>query len=93
MTLGELLVQFEDEIFAAETALCVGDLVTISALCDQAGALGLTLGAHAARAMRQYSDAATDDEWLTLVGAMNRADDPAAVYMRRAFAHAKGSTG
>lgn len=92
MTLGDLLAQFDDETVAAETALRVGDLVTISALRDQADALGLTFGAHAARAMRQYSDAATDDEWLTLVGAMNRADDPATVYMRRAFAHAKGST-
>lgn len=91
MTLGELLAQFEDETVAAETVLRIGDLATIAILRGEADALGLTLGAHAARAMRQYADAASDDEWLTLIGAMNRADDPAIVYMRRALAHAKGS--
>lgn len=88
MTLGELLAQFEDETVAAETVLRIGDLAMIAMLSEEAQARGITFGACASDAAHRYAANASDDEWITLIGAMNRADDPGAVYLRRAFAHA-----
>ncbi len=88
MMLGDLLAQFEDEAVAAETVLRIADLATVAALRAQADARGVTLGAFASAAARGYAEAASDDEWITLIGAMGRADDPGAVFLSRAFSHA-----
>ncbi len=86
MLLGDLLNRFEDEGIAAETILQVGDLAMIAAMKRNADALGLTLGAYASQAVRQYADGASDEEWTTLIGQMGRAADPSAVFLKRAFA-------
>ena len=86
MLLGDLLNQFEDEGVAAETILRVGDLAMIATMTRNAEALGLSLGAYASQAVRQYADHASDEEWTTLIGQMGRTDDPGAVCLKRAFA-------
>ena len=86
MLLGDLLNQLEHEAVAAETILHVGDLALIARLRGKAEAAALTLGAYASHLARTYADSATDDEWLTLIGQMGRADNPGAVYLERAFA-------
>ena len=62
MLLGDLLNRFDDEAVAAETILRVGDLAMIAAMTRNAEALGLTLGAYASQAVRQYADSASDEE-------------------------------
>jgi hypothetical protein len=87
MLLGDLLARFTDESIAAETILGLGDLALITRLREEAQANGLTLGAYAAGAMRRYAAEASDEEWVTLMGALGRSQDPGATCLRRAFAH------
>ncbi len=88
MLLGDLINRFEDEAVAAETILRVGDLALIAAMREQAQINGLTLGTYAAAVVRHYADSASDEEWTTLIGQMARAEDPGALCLKRAFAHA-----
>jgi len=87
MLLGDLLARFSDESIAAETVFGLGDLALIAKLSEHAETDGLTLGAYAASAVRRYAEEASDEEWVTLMGALGRAPDPGAVCMQRAFAY------
>ena len=87
MLLGDVLARFEDETWAVETIVGLGDLALIARLRDEAEAEGQTLGGFAASAVRRYADSASDEEWITLMGALGRAQDPGAVCMKRAFAY------
>ncbi|AMN41532.1 hypothetical protein [Rhodoplanes sp. Z2-YC6860] len=87
MLLGDVLARFDDEALAAETILHIGDLSLISKLREQADATGEPLGAYAASAMRRYAADASDEEWVTLMGLLGRAEDPGAVCLQRAFAY------
>ncbi len=86
MLLGDLLARFTDETIVEETLVGMGDLALLSTLRDRASAEGDTLGAYAASAMRRYAAQASDEEWVTLMGAMNGAGDPGAICLRRALA-------
>lgn len=90
MLLGDLLSRFTDESIAAETIVGLGDLPLIAKLREQAEASGLSLGAFAAGAMRRYAAEASEEEWVTLMGALRRAQDPGIICLQRAFAHVLG---
>ena len=87
MLLGDLLARFDDETVASETILRLGDLSLVAALRERAEAEGVTLGAYAAGAVRQFAAEASDEAWITLMGALARAEDPAAACLKHAFAH------
>jgi hypothetical protein len=87
MLLGDLLASFEDDGLAAEIALRVGDLATLNRMRQQADANGISVGEYAQSAVRRFADGATDEEWVSLIGAMGRTDDPGAVCLQRAFAY------
>jgi hypothetical protein len=87
MLLGDVLARFDDETVAAETILGLGDLALITRLQNEAEAVGQTLGGFAASAVRRYADGASDEEWITLMGALGRTANPGAVCMKRAFAY------
>src|SRR5581483_8306884 len=91
MTLGDILARFDDEAFAAETILGLGDLALVAALQKLAESSGMSLGAFAAGAVRRYAAAASDEEWITLMGALSRAEDPGAVCLKRALSFAATS--
>ena len=91
MTLGDILARFDDEAFAAETILGLGDLALVAALQKQAESSGVSLGTFAAVAVRRYAAAASDEEWITLMGALGRTDDPGGVCLKRALAYAAAS--
>jgi hypothetical protein len=88
MLLGDLLMRFTDESVAAETILKLGDLTLLASVRGEAEARGLEVGVFAAGAVRQYAAQASDEEWVTLIGAMNRDPDPGIVCFKRALAHA-----
>lgn len=88
MLLGDLLARFSDTGAAAEAVLGLGDLALLHSVRRQAEARGLEIGEFAASAVGQYAAAASDEEWVTLLGAMNRDPDPGLVCFRRALAHA-----
>jgi hypothetical protein len=90
MLFGELVTRLTDDAVAEETILSISSLPTLASLRDQAAAEGETLGEYAASAVRRYLSVASDEEWITLMGVMERAPDPGAACLRRAFAHATG---
>lgn len=87
MLLGDLLAQFEDETVASETILRLGDLALVAALRARAEAQGITLGAYAAGAVRRFAAEASDETWISLMGALARAENPGAVCLKQALVH------
>lgn len=87
MLLGDLLARFEDETVASETILRLGDLSLITRLRARAEAEGETLGAYAAGLVRRFATEASDETWITLMGALARGKDPGAVCLKRALEH------
>lgn len=84
--LGDLLASLTDETAATETILRSGDLKLLMAARTQAAAEGLDLAAYITQAARRYANEASDEEWITLMGLLNRSPDPGATCLQRAFA-------
>jgi hypothetical protein len=87
--LGEILARLTDETTAVETILGAGDLALLWAVKEQAAAEGLDLAACVTQTVQRYTHEASDEEWVTLIGLMNRANDPGAICLKRAFEHAQ----
>jgi hypothetical protein len=88
MMMGDLLQQITDDATAAEIILGVGDLPMLNAMRERAEAEGLDLAAFSRGAVQHYVAHATDEEWVTVMGLVNRASDPAAACLKRAFSSA-----
>jgi len=88
MTLGDVLAHLDDETAAAEAILRLGDLKLLADARERAEAEGIDLADFARVAVQRYAAAASDEEWITLMGLLGRAHDPAAACLRRAFAFA-----
>ena len=84
--LGDILARLTDETTAVETILGAGDLTLLTAVKERAAAEGLDLAACVTQTVQRYTHEASDEEWVTLLGLMNRANDPGAVCLKRAFA-------
>ena len=88
MLLGDLLSRFTDESLAAEAIISLADLGLLTALREQAKEDGLELGTFAALAVQRYAEEASDEEWITLMGAMERSTDPGLTCLKRALIYA-----
>ena len=88
MLLGDLLSRFKDDALAAEAILGLADLSLLTALRERAKEDGLELGAFAALAVQRYAEEASDEEWVTLMSAMDRSMDPGLTCLKRALVHA-----
>jgi hypothetical protein len=87
--LGDILARLTDETKAVEMILTAGDLTLLAVVKEQAAANGLDLGACVVQTMQRYTNEANDEEWVTLIGLMNRTNDPGAICLKRAFEHAQ----
>ena len=85
--LGDLLANLTDETTALETILGAGDLALLTAVREQAALDGVDLAAYVSQTVRRYANEASDEEWITLMGALNRSPDPGATCLKRAFEH------
>jgi hypothetical protein len=85
MMLGDLVARFDDEVVAAETLLSLGDLGLAARVREAAAQEGLTAGEYASCAVQEYSAAATDEEWVTVIGQIGRSDEPGLVLLRRSL--------
>ena len=85
--LGDLLANLTDETTALETILGAGDLALLTAVRERAAAEGVDLGADVGQMVQRYAGEASDEEWITLMGALNRSADPGATCLKRAFEH------
>ena len=88
MLVGDLIERFQDETLAGEALFALGDLALTACIVALAAKSNLSAGELAVQSIGHFVNAATDEEWLTLIGSMSRADDPGAVFLRRALAHA-----
>ena len=86
--LGDLLARLGDECIVVETILSAGDLKLLTAARELAAADGLDLGAYVTQTVQRYTSEASHEEWLTLMGLLNRAQDPGAICIKRALEHA-----
>jgi len=86
--LGDILAKLTDDASAVETILGTGDLALLTAAKQHAAAEGLDLATCLVQTVQRYTNEATDEEWVTLIGQMNRANDPGATCLKRAFDHA-----
>ena len=70
--LGDLLGRLTDEATALEAIAGAGDLKLLATAQELAAADGLELGAYVKCAVQRYANEASDDEWTTLMGLLNR---------------------
>lgn len=88
MLLGTLIRDLEDETRAMETLVALGDLPLLAQVETAAARDGLTPGAFAAQAVAIFANSAGDDEWVSLVGKIGRAEDPGAACLSAMIAFA-----
>jgi hypothetical protein len=86
--LGDILAQLTNETTAVETILGAGDLMLLAAVREQAAVDGLDLAACVTQTVQRYTHEASDEEWVTLMGILNRSPDPGTTCVKRAFEHA-----
>ena len=91
MLLGDVFRRLEDEDFATETMLRIGDLGLLAHLCECAADNAISIGDYALWAVRSYADNAPADEWTTLVGIIGQAEDPGAACLKRALSYVLAS--
>ena len=87
--LGDLLASLTDETTAVETLLQLGDLTLLETARGKAAEEGIELAACVTQSVQRYASTASDEEWVTLMGMLNRSQDPGATCLRRAFAYAQ----
>jgi hypothetical protein len=85
--LGDLLASLTDETTAVETLLQLGDLTLLETARGKAAAEGIELAACVTQTVQRYAASASDEEWITLMGMLNRSQDPGATCLKRAFAY------
>ena len=88
MQLGDVIARFEDEAFVSETLFALDDLVLSARITAAAVEENVSAGEFAAHAVGQFVNGASDEEWLTLIGLMSRADNPGQVFLRRVLSDA-----
>jgi hypothetical protein len=86
MLLGDMIARFDDPAYAGEALMALGDLVLVADIIAAAEAEGVAPGELARQAVDRFVAAATDEDWVSVVGAMERAEDPAREFLRRALA-------
>ena len=88
MLLGDVLAQFDDEAIAGETLFTLDDILLVNQVTAAAAAQQLTAGEFAVQSVGRFMNGASDEEWLTLVGLLSRAENPGQVFLRRVLATA-----
>ncbi|PTM42883.1 hypothetical protein [Bosea sp. 124] len=81
MQLGVLLTRLSDESDAAVALDALGDLVLLAEIQAMGEQHDETPGEYVANASRRYAAQAGDEDWLALMTAIERADDPGRVVL------------
>ena len=77
MQLGALMRRLEDAADAAQAMDALGDVVLFSRVQAAGQRYDETPGAYLAGAARRFATLGSDDDWLALMTALERAEDPA----------------
>lgn len=76
MQLGEIIRDFSDEARASEAMLACKDLALLAGIRTAAENYEETAGEYAAGAVRRFANFAANEDWLGLMNAIERANDP-----------------
>jgi hypothetical protein len=82
MTLGRMIERLDDEAFAGETMIALDDLALLAEIDRAADAFDETPAIYASGAARRFAAHADDDDWLALMNAAARAEDPGVACLR-----------
>src|SRR5947207_15845130 len=74
MLLGQVLERLGDEVFAAETLVTLEDLPLLVKIEAAGRQFGENIGEYASGASRRFAALASDEDWLALMTALERAD-------------------
>lgn len=88
MLLGDVIAKLEDPALASKTLVALGDLALTAQVFAAASESNLSPGDFAAQSVGRFVDGASDEEWLTLIGLMSKADNPGQVFLNRVLANA-----
>lgn len=88
MLLGDLIARLQDEAVVSETLLSLGDLALTARVVALAAASDVSVGELAAQTVGRFVNTASEEDWLTLIGQMSRAENPGQVFLRRALSAA-----
>jgi hypothetical protein len=83
MLLGTLLDKLNDEAFAVETVLGLGDLGLVARVKNLAAEHGIGFGEVVTRTVHNFTANAGSDHWVQLMGTINRADDPGGAALKQ----------
>ena len=83
MLLGDVIAALRDEAVARETLVGLDDLALMLRVEAAAAACDLGPGEFAADAVALFSSDASDEDWVSLIGAMGKTDDPGRVCLKR----------
>lgn len=75
--LGNILAGLIEEASVADTSLGSGDLALLIAVRKRASAESVDLAACVTQALQRYTVQASHEEWITLMGKLNRSSGPA----------------
>jgi hypothetical protein len=76
MQLGDIIRSFSEEAGANEALLACDDLALLARVNQAAAQHDETVGEYAAGAVRRFANLGTNEDWLGLMNALDRADDP-----------------
>ena len=76
MQVGEIIRDFGEGARANEAPLACGDIVLLARVGETAGRYDETVGEYAAGAVRRFANLASDEDWLALMNALERANQP-----------------
>ena len=83
MLMGQMIDQLADDDFAAEALIGLGDLALLVEVDAIARTFDETPALYASGAARRFSQLAGDDDWLALMTALKRSDDPASACLKQ----------
>lgn len=76
MHLGTLIARLESEDNAAMALEALGDILLFTAISEAGSRYQESPGAYVAGAVARFADGAGDEDWVGLIGHIERAEDP-----------------
>ncbi|GGJ11687.1 hypothetical protein [Neoroseomonas lacus] len=83
MLLGTILKRLDDDGDAAVALEAIGDIVLLTEVAAMAAAYDETVGEYVSGAARRFAADAASEDWLALMTAIERNDDPARAVLER----------
>jgi hypothetical protein len=85
MQLADLIDHLESEEDAGNALMAIGDLVLFAQVVAMGKRFDESPAAYTAGAVARFAAGASDEDWLTLIGALERAQEPRQAFLLQAL--------